>query len=63
MRIDLAIRKCFKNNIKVYPVVKNWKIYIEADINGKKKFFNKEVTGKAVNKAMESTYKFYANQL
>ena len=64
MRIDEAIHICHKNGIKVYPVHDKYhRRFIEADINGKKKRFNKPITEKQINKALEDTYQYYAEKL
>jgi hypothetical protein len=61
--ISEAIQKCLKNGIKVYPVNVGFKIYIEAEINGKKKRFPKQVSGKEINEALAKTYKHYSEKL
>lgn len=61
--INQALQICYRNNVKVYPVNVNWKWYIEADINGKKKRFSKAVQPKEVNESVTKTYIHYANQL
>ena len=63
MRIDLAIHKCLKNGIKVYPVYYDYRWYIEADINGKAKRFPKQLKEKEINQALTKTYQFYAEKL
>lgn len=64
MRVDQAIKKCLDNGIKVYPVHDKYnRRFIEAEINGKKKRFDKPITEKQINKALEDTYKFYAKKL
>lgn len=63
MRIDLAIKKCLDNGVKVYPVNNQHRMYIEADINGKTKRFPKQVTDKELNEALTKTYQYYAQKL
>lgn len=74
--IQEALSFCFKHNIKIYVVHYLGFWYVEVDINGNKKRFNK-VIGKGsilcskkpiyngINwiKAIEDTYVFYAKKL
>lgn len=63
MRIDLAIQKCLKNGIKVYPVYTNYRWFIEAEICGKPKRFDKPVKEININDAVTKTYLHYAEKL
>jgi len=58
-----AAHLCIKNGIKVYPVYINYKWFIEVNINGRIKTFDKSITQDEINYAMSSTYIFYAEKL
>lgn len=58
-----AIRICFKNNVKVYPIYKFRKWFIECDINGKIKSFPKPLKSNEIDNAMKKTYIFLAEKL
>ena len=63
MDINLAMQKCHKNHVEIYPIFKDWKWYIEAKINGRVKRFEKPLQQNKVNDAIADTYKFYAQKL
>lgn len=64
MEFPNILHKCIKNGIKVYPIWKNKKAYIQANVNGKKKTFDKSLSGKKeINEAITKTYIFYYNKL
>lgn len=55
---------CFKNDIKVYPIIenKNHKVAVQFK-NRQPKVFDKVLSGKELNEALTKTYIFYANKL
>lgn len=61
--VNVILQKCFKHSVKVYPVNVNWKWYIEADINGRKKRFDKPVEYKNLNESIIKTYEYYSEKL
>lgn len=54
---------CISNGIKVYPVDKKGKWYIESEINGVVKFFKKEIRNDEIGDAMAKTYLYYYEKL
>jgi hypothetical protein len=57
-----AVLWCTANKILVYPVLSDpkTKMYkIEAVVSGKKRLFDKEITAKELDSAIEKTYKYY----
>ena len=62
MDINLAMQKCFKNHVEIYPVL-DYKWYIEARINGRVKRFDKPLQPKDVNESVAPTYIHYAQKL
>lgn len=55
---------CLKNGIKVYPICKHGKWKIQSEFNGRKKTFDKVLSGhKEVNEAMKKTYEYYYSKL
>lgn len=64
MEINDAMNICFKNKIKVYPVIENRRQKVAVSFNDKKpKVFDTVVSGKELNEALTKTYIFYANKL
>lgn len=61
--INKEMSFCVSNGIKVYPVFKKGKWYIESDNNGKIKTFDKEVKNEDISYYMAQTYLFYFNKL
>ena len=62
MTISEAMSICFKNNTKVYPVVKGFFLNVQVSLNGKIKTFDTKLTTKNVNEALIKTYLFYAEK-
>lgn len=54
---------CLASGIKVYPVNKKGKWFIEVDNNGKIKTFEKAITEKEISESAVKTYQFYYNRL
>ena len=55
--------ECLRNGIKVYPVCVNHKWKIRSEFKGRKKTFDKVLSGKnEINEAMKKTYEFYYNK-
>lgn len=48
-----------KHGIKIYPVSKFFKWYIQVDNNGKIKTFDKIVTPAELNNSIAKTYQYY----
>lgn len=48
-----------KHGIKIYPVSKFFKWYIQVDNNGKIKTFDKIVTPSELNNSIAKTYQYY----
>lgn len=63
MNFNEAIKICLRNGVKVYPVYKGGKWYIETMILDKKKTFDKEVQNKDIDGAMKKTYVYLAKKL
>lgn len=63
MKIDEAIKICLRNGVKVYPIYKSGKWYIETMILDKKKTFDKEVQNKDIDNAIKKTYVYMAKKL
>lgn len=61
--IDNAMALCFKNNIKVYPVGVGRRFKIESNVVDRITTFDKVLTPKQVNGAIEKTYFYYADKL
>lgn len=61
--INLAIQKCHKNKVFVYPVKKHGKWYIQRTVNGREYTYKKEISKDQQSKAMELTYISLANKL
>lgn len=60
--INPHITFCIRNKILVYPVLSNKaknRYKIEANVKGKKKLFDKEISSNEINNAMDKTYKYY----
>lgn len=57
--ISNIISICVKNGLKVYPVIKERGIYIQMEYNGRVRNFDKKVSGKKINEAMDKTYRHY----
>ena len=63
MSISLDIQKCLKHNVKVYPVIKDRKTYIQVRRpDGSLVTYDKPVSGNGINEAMEKTYRHWANE-
>ena len=62
--INLAMQKCFKNKVIVYPVKckGGWKIEYQIG-NKKPKSFDKTISVKEINKSVSKTYLHFANKL
>lgn len=64
MGISEVMSRCFKNGIKVYPVLRNGRAKIRVEINGKARTLQKEVSGyKQINNALDATYRHYCKKL
>lgn len=64
MDINKAMSICFKNDIKVYPVIQNRKQKVAVSFKNKQiKLFDKVLSGKDLNEALVKTYIFYAKKL
>ena len=63
MDINLAMQKCHKNHVEIYPIFKDYKWYIESRINGRVKRFEKPVQTKEVNESVSKTYLHFADKL
>ena len=65
MDINLAMKKCFDNDIKVYPsyinATRKW--YVIVNIDGLPKRIPKEVSKKNVNESIKKTYIYYASKI
>lgn len=61
--INREMSFCVANGIKVYPVFKKGKWYIESENNGKIKTFDKEVKNEDISYYMAQTYLFYYDKL
>ena len=62
--INIAMQKCHKNRVFVYPVkhLNNW--YIERVVNGGKPYrYPKEISKQKQSEAMSTTYIYLANKL
>jgi hypothetical protein len=51
------------SGIKVYPISKNYKHYVQVDNNGKIKTFDKPVSQNDLNDAIAKTIIYYYNEL
>jgi hypothetical protein len=65
MDIGKIMQICIKNGLTVYPVLRNHEWFIQSNFNGKKKTFPTAVSanGKELDKAIESTWVYYYNNL
>lgn len=64
MEINDAMSICFKNKIKVYPVIENRRQKVAVSFKNKQiKMFDKVLSGKDLNEALVKTYIFYAKKL
>ena len=64
MEINKAMSRCFKNNTIVYVVHSAPYYFIEIDVNGLIKKYDKPLLkSKEINEAMEKTYIFLAKKL
>lgn len=65
MNINKAMSICFRNKIKVYPVLsKKTKLFrIAVSVFGKEKVIRKDITQKEINNSMTKTYIYYAKKL
>lgn len=61
--INQALHKCLKNGVKIYPIYKDYRWYIQININGKIKTIDKTVSQNKINEAVTKTYIFYAEKL
>ena len=61
--INLAMQKCHKNKVFVYPVRVLGKWYIERLVNGKPYRYRKEIDKDKQSLSMELTYIDLANKL
>lgn len=63
--VNLAIQKCHKNKVYVYPVKDTLsnKWYIERIVNGRHYKYPKEIDKSEQSRAMELTYISLANKL
>lgn len=59
--VSYAMYVCFKNNVKVYPIIKDNKHFIEVNWNGKKTTYSKQPEN--VNEAIKKTYLELAKKL
>jgi phage pi2 protein 07 len=57
--IKKEMRFCINNGIKVYPINKNGKWFIQSDVKGSLTTFKKEVSQIEISLAMAKTYIFY----
>ena len=63
MNFNEAIKICLRNGVKVYPVYKNGKWYIETMILDKKKIIDKPIQNKEIDNAVKKTYIHLAKKL
>jgi hypothetical protein len=64
MNINDALSLCFKNDIKVYPVIVNGRHKVAAQFQSNPpKVFDKYVAGNELNEALVKTYIHYAKKL
>ena len=61
--INLAIQKCHKNKVFVYPIRIHGKWYIERTVNGRHYRYEKEISKDKKSESMEKTYIAIANKL
>lgn len=61
--ISLALQKCLKNGVKIYPVHRDYRWYIEVDFNGRKTTIEKPIKQSEINSAMEKTVLHYSRKL
>ena len=61
--INLAMQKCHKNKVLVYPVMHLGKWYIERDSNGQRYRYPKHIEKDKQSISMELTYIDLANKL
>lgn len=54
---------CIKNGIKVYPIFKNGRWFIQVDNNGKLTTIDKSIQQNEINVSMAKTYIHYAKKL
>lgn len=57
--ITKEMQFCINNGIKVYPINKNGKWFIQSDVKGNLNTFQKEVLKDEISLAMAKTYIFY----
>jgi hypothetical protein len=57
--ITKEMQFCINNGIKVYPISKNGKWFIQSDVKGNLNTFQKEVPKDEISLAMAKTYIFY----
>lgn len=61
--ISEAMQKCFQNGIRVYPIIKDWKQYIKVEFRKRKPIiYDKPVSGKKLNEALEVSYLHWADK-
>ena len=65
LQIDIskAMSICLRNGVKVYPVISDNKFKVEVNNKGNIVRYNKEVVTKELNKALSTTYKYFAVQI
>jgi len=61
--VNLAMQKCHKNKVYVYPIRVLGKWYIERTVNGRVYRYQKEIDKSEQSRAMELTYINIANKL
>lgn len=54
---------CLNHGVKVYPVFLKNSWFIESDVKGKIKTFDKKVTHDEIQESVIKTYLYYYNQL
>lgn len=57
--ITKEMQFCINNGIKVYPIDKKGKWYIQSEVKGNLNTFQKEVSKNEISLAMAKTYIFY----
>lgn len=63
MDINQAMLKCKQHNVKVYPIIRNFKFYVQVHRpDGSLLTYDKAVSGKALNEALTATYIHWANE-
>ena len=62
MDVSQAMSICFKNNVKVYPIMFKGSFKVQVSFDGKIKTFDKMIGKNEVNEALTKTYLHYAEK-